>query len=94
MSCWARNGTSDMYVSTNAGLRPLAANDAVLKEALDVFHGELTSGAGVVSFRRRRSVSTTPARPFVSIRLGFDSSRDVARCDVRGMRALRGISTS
>jgi len=42
MSCWARNGTNDMYVSTNAGLRPLAANDAVLKEALDVFHGELT----------------------------------------------------
>jgi len=42
MSCWARNGTEGMFVSTNQGLRPLAANDAILLEALDVFHGELT----------------------------------------------------
>jgi len=42
MSCWARNGTTDMYFSTNSGLRPLAFNDADLVEALDVFGGELT----------------------------------------------------
>jgi len=42
MSCWARNGTENMYVSTKYGLKPLAATDAVLLEALDVFHGELT----------------------------------------------------
>ena len=42
MSCWARNGTMSMYVSTNQGLRSLATNDSVLLEALDVFDGDLT----------------------------------------------------
>ena len=42
MSCWARNGSMDMYYSTNAGLKPLAIDDSDLVEALDVFAGDLT----------------------------------------------------
>ena len=42
MSCWARNGTASMFVNTNEGLRPLATDDKVLLEALDVFGGDLT----------------------------------------------------
>jgi len=42
MSCWARNGTGDMYLSTNQTLEPLAPSNDVLAESLDVFSGELT----------------------------------------------------
>ena len=42
MSCWARNGTDCMFVSTNQGLRSLADNEQVLLEALDVMDGDLT----------------------------------------------------
>ncbi len=42
MSCWARNGTSDMYYNTNEGLKPLTVNDDLLAEALDVMGGEYT----------------------------------------------------
>ena len=42
MSCWARNGTSDMYFNTNEGLKPLVVSDEILHEALDVMNGEFT----------------------------------------------------
>mmetsp|Transcript_4705 Transcript_4705/g.13951 ORF Transcript_4705/g.13951 Transcript_4705/m.13951 type:complete len:497 (+) Transcript_4705:177-1667(+) len=42
MSCWARNGKSDMCFSTNSGLKPLAMEDEDLVEALDVFAGDMT----------------------------------------------------
>ena len=42
-ACWARNGTSDMYYNTNAGLKPLVVSDEILHEALDVMSGEFTS---------------------------------------------------
>ena len=50
MSCWARNGTASMYVNTNEGLRPLATDDKVLLEALDVFGGDLRNLAPSSSF--------------------------------------------
>ena len=42
MSCWARNGTSDMYYNSNEGLKPLEVSDQILAEALDVIGGEFT----------------------------------------------------
>ena len=42
MSCWARNGTSDMYHNSNEGLKPLEVSDQILAEALDVIGGEFT----------------------------------------------------
>ena len=45
MSCWARNGSSDMYFwSGSRGLKPLTgeSGDEILLEALDVFNGDLT----------------------------------------------------
>ena len=42
MSCWARNGTSDMYYNSNDGLKPLVVSDELLAEALDVMGGEYT----------------------------------------------------
>ena len=40
MSCWARNGRGDMWLSSSDGLRPL--DEATLREAIDVAGGDLT----------------------------------------------------
>ena len=45
MACWARNGTSHMYLSTSRGIEKLFAGgeaDPLLADALDVFGGNLT----------------------------------------------------
>ena len=44
--CWARNGSSKMYISTDHGidkLFPGGEDDPQLREAIDVFGGNLTS---------------------------------------------------
>ena len=54
MSCWARNGTMSMYVSTNQGLRSLATNDSVLLEAYALAgHDVARVGAAAASLGRR-----------------------------------------
>ena len=44
MSCWARNGTSDMWRATSRGIEPLFKGEADprLADAIDVFGGDLT----------------------------------------------------
>ena len=43
--CWARNGTEDIYISTESGITrlfPGGEDDPLNKEAIDVFDGDLT----------------------------------------------------
>ena len=86
--CWARNGSSKMYISTDHGidkLFPGGEDDPQLREAIDVFGGNLTSALceNQISGAPRRRRDVLP-NSLVDFHTGAASWVTPTRCLVIG----------